>query len=124
MLLNTPSRSSVTSRLSVTDTGSGTATGGALSLLSSISILLENPLILRIRTTLTNGVRTGQKSFRNNAPDPGGSGARLLFNCFLTGFDHVGDQGIAELTILAHPVGRVGAVHERYQCDQGHHGDE
>src|SRR5215207_11488967 len=124
MLLNTPSRSSVTSRLPVTDTGSGTATGGELSLLSSISILLEYPRFLGIRTTGTNGVRTGGKPSCSDAPNPDGSGAPVLSDCLLAGFDHVGAQRIAVPAVLAHPVGRVGAVHERHQCDQGHHGDE
>src|SRR5919112_2888969 len=124
MLLNTLSRSSVTSRLLVTDTGSGTATGEELSLLSSISFLLAYPRFLRIRTTGTNGVRTGGKSSCSDAPNPDGSGAPVLSDRLLTGFDHVGDQRIAVPAVLAHPVGRVGAVHERDQCDQGHHGNE
>src|ERR687889_2066942 len=124
MLLNTPSSSSVTSRLLVTDTGSGTATGGELSLLSSISTLLDYPRFLRIRTTCTNGVRTGRKSSWSDAPNPYRSGAPSLSDCLLTGFDHVGDQRIAVPAVLANSVGCVGAVHKGDQCDQGHHRDE
>src|SRR5215212_10692749 len=124
MLLNTPRSTSVTSRRAVSVRVSGALAGGELFLVSSITILLGYSRFIRIRTRRTNGLRAGSPLERSDTPEPENSGASVLSNDLLAGFDHVGDQGIAVLAILAHAVGRVRAVHERDDRDQGHHRDE
>src|SRR5215212_75719 len=123
MLLNTPSSTSVTSRRSVRVTESEPPAAKPL-LAFSITILLGYSRFIRIRTRRTNGVRSVSTFARSDAPEPGRPGASVLSNDLLAGFDHVGDQGIAVLAVLAHAVGRVRTVHERDDRDQGHHRDE
>src|SRR5215213_821435 len=115
MLLNTPSSSSVMSRLPTFVTELETAAGGRLSLVSGISILLEYPRFIGIRTVGANGARQESETAWSGAPDPDGSGAPVLPGGRLTGFDHVSDQGVAVPAILAYTVGRVGAVHEGHE---------
>src|SRR5215212_6634056 len=117
MLLNTPSSTSVTSRRSVRVTESEPPAAKPL-LAFSITILLGYSRFIRIRTRRTNGVRSVSTFARSDAPEPGRPGASVLSIDLLAGFDHVGDQGIAVLAVLAHAVGRVRTVHERDDRDQ------
>src|SRR5918993_61954 len=124
MLLNTPRSTSVTSWRSESVRASGTLAGGELFLVSSITILLGYSRFIRIRTRCANGLRAGSPLDRSDAPEPERSGASVLSNGLLAAFDQIGDQGITVLAVLAHTVGRVRAVHERDDRDQGHHRDE
>src|SRR5215212_3849703 len=108
MLLNTPSSTSVTSRLPVPTATSGTLTSGALFLVSSIAILLKYSRFKHIRTSSANGVRLGRETRWGEAPDPDGPGASVPLYGLLAGFDHVGDQRVTVLAVLAHAIGRVG----------------
>src|SRR5918993_4244610 len=124
MLLNTPRSTSVTSWRSESVRASGTLAGGELFLVSSITILLGYSCLIRIRTRRTNGVKVGSPLARSDAPEPERSRASMVSNVLLAGFDQVGDQGVAVLAVPAHAVGRVRALHERNDRNQGHHRDE